>query len=161
MRPPLPLPFWPAAVVALSAALASCHQPDSILLVEVSGNLALMPAGFLVTVTSGQTAARDFHVAPASGGAVSLPASFSVELPADVTGPVVVAVQALDANQCIVAKGTATQRDLNVGGQTILSIALAPTDCGGGSLTPDAGTAGATGLDGGGDAGASDGGTKS
>jgi hypothetical protein len=38
-------------------------------------------------------------------------------------------VQALDASSCIIATGTATQRDLNVGGQTILVVTIAASGC--------------------------------
>ena len=75
---------------------------------------------------------------PAAGGSVSLPASFTVELPGSVTGPVSVMVQALDGYSTIIAEGTATQRDLNVGGQTILVVTI--TAIGGITITqPDAG----------------------
>jgi hypothetical protein len=69
-----------------------------------------------------------------------------------VTGPVTVAVEALDANSCLLAEGTATQQDLNVGGQTILVVTVNATACGtiavtrpmdAGRPTVDAGDSGA------------------
>ncbi len=132
----------PVAAVALTVGLASCHHPDSILLVEVAGDLSLMPATFVVTVTPGQMASEKLRVMPASGATVSLPASFSVELPGSVTGPVTVMVQALDAESYMIASGTATQRDLNVGGQTILVVTVVSVVAPGTItiLRPDAGS---------------------
>jgi len=128
----------PVAAVALAVGVTSCHHPDSILLVEVAGDLNLMPAAFVVTVTPGHMASKELRVMPAGGGTVSLPASFSVELPGAVTGPVTVMVEALDASSSIIATGTAAQRDLNVGGQTILVVTIAAP--GGITITqPDAG----------------------
>lgn len=129
----------PVAAVALTTWVAACHHADSILLVEVAGDLNLMPASFLVTVTAGQAGSKDLRVAPAAGGAVSLPASFTVQLPATTTGPVTVAVRALDASTAVIAQGTASQRDLNVGGQTILVVTLAATGSIAVMQPPDAG----------------------
>lgn len=145
----------PVAAVVLAVGLTSCHHPDSILLVEVAGDLNLMPASFVVTVTPGQMPSKELRVMPAGGGPVSLPASFSVELPGSVTGPVTVMVEALDASSTIIAEGTAAQRDLNVGGQTILVVTIAAP----GGITilqPDAGAS----IDAS-DAGASDAGLPS
>jgi hypothetical protein len=128
-------PLLPVAV-ALSTWTA-CHQPQSVLLVEVSGDLALAPVSLSVTVTAGLDAQRTYFIAPASG-VVSLPASFTIELPGSVTGPVTVAIAALDTVGGIVADGQATRRNLNVGGQTILVVTLA--DAGTINVTtPDAG----------------------
>ena len=138
MNPAVHRSVLPVAAVALAIGLGSCHHPDSILLVEVAGDLNLMPASFVVTVTPGQMASKELRVMPAGGGIASLPASFSVELPGSVTGPVNVMVEALDVYSTIIATGSATQRDLNVGGQTILVVTIAAP--GGITITqPDAG----------------------
>jgi hypothetical protein len=117
----------PVAAVALTTWVAACHHADSILLVEVAGDLTLMPASFAVTVTAGQSGPKSIRVAPPGGGGVSLPASFTVQLPGNMTGPVTVAVLALDGSDTVIAQGTATQGDLNVGGQTILVVTLVPS----------------------------------
>jgi len=129
----------PFAAAALATCALACHHADSILLIEVAGDLNLMPASFLVTVTAGQSGPKDLSVAPPGGGAVSLPASFTVQLPATTTGPVTVAVRALDAATTVVAQGTVSQRDLNVGGQTILVVMLTPTGSIAITQPPDAG----------------------
>lgn len=124
MKPARHRSIAPVAAVALTACLASCHHPDSILLVEVAGDLALMPASFVVTVTPGQMPGKIIRVMPGGGGTISLPASFTIQLPGSVTGPITVMVQALDAYSTMIATGTATQQDLNIGGQTILVVTI-------------------------------------
>lgn len=130
----------PVAALALATTYsAACHHADSILLVEVAGDLKLAPASFAVTVTPGQTIGKTIRVASATAAAVSLPASFTIQLPGTVTGPVTVAVDAYDAGGSLIAQGAATQQDLDVGGQTILVVTLQAT----GSISvihpPDAG----------------------
>ncbi len=125
------------AAVALSTWTASCHDPQSVLLVEVAGDLNLMPAALSVAVTAPRAPVRTFSIAPVSG-VVSLPASFTVELPGTISGPVTVAITATDAYGTVLADGTATRQDLDVGGQTILVVTLVQP----GSIderTPDAG----------------------
>ncbi|HVZ87382.1 MAG TPA: hypothetical protein VHG72_10465 [Polyangia bacterium] len=112
------------AAVAASAALAGCHRSDSILLVEVAGDLTLSPASLNVTVTPGQTTPHSFTAAASGGAAITLPASLSVELAPDVTGPLTVSVVALDAGGAVLANGSATQGSLDVGGQTIVVVEL-------------------------------------
>ena len=51
----------------------------------------------------------------------------------DLTGPVTVAVSALDAAGFVIASGTATQDEINVGGETIVVVTLV------GGTMPDAG----------------------
>ncbi len=132
----------PLAAVAFTTWAAGCHHADSILLVEVAGDLGLMPASFAVHVSAGQSGTRDIRVAPASGDPVSLPASFTIELPGSVTGPVSVTVQALDASSNYLGVGTATQQNLDVGGQTILVVTLVAPGSVAVTTPPDAGGAG-------------------
>ena len=72
--------FIPAAAVAASTAFAACHRGDSILLVEVAGDLSLTPTSLNVTVQPSQAGYRTFTVAPKDGSAISLPASLSIEM---------------------------------------------------------------------------------
>lgn len=123
----------PVAAVAASTAFAACHHGDSILLVEVAGNLSLSPASLNVTVEPAQAAERSFPVAPKDGAAITLPTSLSIEMAPDLTGPVTVAVSALDAAGFVIAGGTATQDEINVGGETIVVVTLV------GGTMPDAG----------------------
>ncbi|HXJ20094.1 MAG TPA: hypothetical protein VMT03_07665 [Polyangia bacterium] len=136
---PVQRPLFAFAVVALSTWTASCHRPNSVLLVEVAGDLNLTPFALSVTVTAPRTAERTFYISPPSG-VVSLPASFTVELPGTIVGPVTVAITAIDPLGLIVASGTATRQDLDVGGQTILVVTL--VDTGYVVSTPDAGQGG-------------------
>lgn len=111
-------------LVALAGVLvaAACQRDDSILLVEVSGDLALVPSQLSVTVT----AEGDSHVllVPPSLTYISLPTSFTVELDRSITGSVTIAIDALDGNGYVLASGTTTQAHINAGGQTIIAVTL-------------------------------------
>ncbi len=125
----------PLAAVAAATAFLGCHRSDSILLVEVAGDVTLGPTELDVTVTGdGQTRSFALPARPTTSP-IALPASFSVELSPSVTGPVTVSVRALDAGGAVIAAGTATQTYLDVGGQTILTVTLTT----GAGATPDAG----------------------
>ena len=63
-------------------------------------------------------------VAPKDGSAITLPASLSVEMAPNLTGPVTVAVEAIDGAGFVIASGMTTQQDINVGGQTIVVVTL-------------------------------------
>lgn len=127
--------FIPAAAVAASTVFAACHRGDSILLVEVAGNLSLTPTSLNVTVQPAQAGTRTFMVAPKDGSAISLPASLSVELAPNLTGPLTVEVDAIEGG-FVIASGKSTQQEINVGGQTIVVVTLI-----GGSMPPvDAGS---------------------
>lgn len=109
--------------VAGVLAAAACQRDDSILLVEVSGDLTLVPYQLSVTVT----AEGDSHLlsVPRAPTYVYLPTSFTVELDRSITGAVTIAIDALDGNGYVVASGTTTQSHINAGGQTIIAVALA------------------------------------
>lgn len=117
-----------AVAGVLVAATAACQRDDSILLVEVFGDLALMPAQLAVTVTANGTS-HVLYVPPAPT-TISLPTSFSVELDRSITGPVTIAIDALDAEGSVLASGATTQTHINPGGQTIIAVML------GGSVQP-------------------------
>jgi hypothetical protein len=110
------------AVVGLTA-LAACQQADSILLVEVGGDLTLMPAEMQVTVTAGGQTHGPIFVPP-SPTPFTLPTSFTVELDRSITGPVTIAINVFDANGYLVAFGSATQTFIDTGGQTIVAVTL-------------------------------------
>jgi hypothetical protein len=139
--------FVPFAAVAASTALVACHRSDSILLVEVAGDLTLHPIALQVTVTTG-TQTRSLAVPSAPGPTITLPASFSVELDPSLTGPVAVSVEAMDASGSVIARGMATQENIDVGGQTIITVMLAAVSASG----VDGGGADASGADAGGGA---------
>jgi hypothetical protein len=160
----------PVAAVAASTVLLACHRSDSILLVEVAGDLALHPAELHVIVMAG-TEARSLVVTPLPGKPIGLPASFSVELPPSLTGPVAISVDARDASGLAIAHGTATQQNIDVGGQTVITVTLVSgalpgvdagdadgggADAGGGAAST--GGAGGGGTGGGGRGGAGGGG---
>ncbi|HTB56285.1 MAG TPA: hypothetical protein VLC06_00330, partial [Polyangia bacterium] len=137
--------FIPAAAVAASTALAACHRGDSILLVEVAGDLSLAPTSLNVTVQPSQAGYRTFMVAPKDGAAITLPASLSVEMAPTLTGPVTVEVDAIEGG-FVIASGTTSQPEINVGGQTIVVVTLV----GGSMPTVDAGSDAIPGTGGGG-----------
>ena len=114
-----------ATLVALAVVLAAagCQRDDSILLVEVSGDLTLVPAQLSVTVTA-EGVAHELSVPP-SPTYIYLPTSFTVELDRSITGAVTIAIDALDGNGSVVASGTTMQAHINAGGQTIIAVTLA------------------------------------
>jgi hypothetical protein len=102
------------------AATAACQRDDSILLVEVAGDLTLMPAQLSVTVTaSGNSRVL---LVPPTPTTISLPTSFSVELDRSITGPVTIAIDALDDGGNVLDSAATTQTHINAGGQTIITI---------------------------------------
>jgi uncharacterized membrane protein YgcG len=115
--------FIPFAAVAASAALAACHRSDSILLVEVAGDLDLHPVALGVAVTIG-TQTDSLQVPATPGVQISLPVSFSVEVDPSLTGPVSVAVDAKDGADAVIARGVTTQENIDVAGQTIITVTL-------------------------------------
>jgi hypothetical protein len=107
-------------------ATAACQRDDSILLVEVSGDLTLVPSQLSVTVTA-EGVSHTLSV-PSPPTYISLPTSFTVELDRSITGTVTIAIDALDGNGYVVASGTTTQTHINAGGETIIAVTLvAPT----------------------------------
>ena len=119
------LPTRLVAVVAVAGVLAAaaCQRDDSILLVEVAGDLTLMPVQLSVTVTAAGTY-RAFLVPP-TPTTISLPTSFTVELDRSITGPVTIAIDAFDGGGYIVASGATTQTHISPGGQTIVTVTIA------------------------------------
>ena len=96
-----------------------------------------------------QSAPRTFQVAPKDGSVITLPASLSVEMAPDLTGPLTVAVGAINGAGFVIADGMTTQQDINVGGQTIVVVTLAsgympPVDAGS-DATPGTGGTGWSG----------------
>jgi len=144
--------FIPAAAVAASTALAACHRGDSILLVEVAGDLSLTPTSLNVTVQPSQAGDRTFMVAPKDGAAITLPVSLSVEMAPSLTGPVTVEVDAIEGG-LVIASGTTSQQEIDVGGQTIVVVTLMEgsmpmVDAGRGAIPGTGGGGGFTGKPG-------------
>jgi hypothetical protein len=111
-----------AVAGVLAAATLACQRDDSILLVEVAGDLALMPAQLSVTVTA--NGSSRLFVVPPEPTTISLPTSFSVELDRSITGPVTISIDALDAGGSVLDSGATTQTHINTGGQTIVAVML-------------------------------------
>jgi hypothetical protein len=107
------------------AALAACQNSDSILLVEVGGDLSLFPSQLYVTVTAGGIEHPPFPVPPYPT-TIYLPTSFTVELDRSITGSVTIAIDALDVYGYVVASGTTTQTHIATGGQTVIAVTLGP-----------------------------------
>jgi uncharacterized protein YraI len=121
------IPRW-AAVGALAlgvaAAVAACQQGDSILLVEVGGDLSLTVTQLNAAVTAnGQTHVLLVPPTP-TVNPISLPTSFTVELDRSITGPVTISITAFDDTGSTVASGVTTQMYINTGGQTIIAVTL-------------------------------------
>jgi H+/gluconate symporter-like permease len=112
-----------SAIVAALLAPAGCQRDDSFLLVEVAGDLMLAPAQLRATVIVGYRSTTFF--VPPEPTAISLPTSFTVELDRSITGPVTIAIDALDGGGYIVASGATTQTHISPGGQTIVTVTIA------------------------------------
>ena len=119
---PARIPVLVAVAGVLAAATTACQRDDSILLVEVAGDLTLMPAQLAVTVTANGSS-RVLLVPPAPT-TISLPTSFSVELDRSITGPVTIAIDALDEGGNVLDSGATTQNHINTGGETIIAVML-------------------------------------
>jgi phage baseplate assembly protein gpV len=109
--------------LASITAVSACHLGNSILLVEVSGDLALIPAQLSVTVTAGGRTKPPLLVPPAPT-TIYLPTSFTIELDGSITGPVTIAIDALDGGGTVLASGSTTQNHINTGGQTLMTVTL-------------------------------------
>jgi len=103
-------------------ALGACQRDDSILLVEVAGDVTLTLAQLAVTVAADRES-RGLLVPP-EPTTITLPSSFTVELDRSITGPVTIAIDGFDANGYIVGSGATTQTHINTGGQTIMTVTI-------------------------------------
>jgi hypothetical protein len=147
-------------VLAGVTAIYACQSGSSILLVEVSGDLSLMPQQLSVTVTAGGRTKAPILVPPAPTP-ISLPTSFTIELDGSITGPVTIAIDALDGNGAVMASGTTTQTHITIGGQTLIAVTVGSGSGGppGGTAGTGGGGTGGTGANGGAGFGGSSGGT--
>jgi hypothetical protein len=134
------------ALAALMAALttAGCKKSDTVLLVEVYAGAEGIPLPFQfnVTIIAGIDS-RQFYVPKAvnAASAISLPTSFTISIDRSHTGPIQLAVDALDMDGLTpLAAGTTMVDHPIIGGQTVVAVELLPTTAPGG---PDAGTGGA------------------
>ena len=126
MRSPRALLAILAVSAVFSAHLAGCHRSDSILLVEVAGDLRLMPAQLKATITVGTLMPRYLDVPP-TPTPFTFPASFSVELDRSLNGPVSIHIDAFDAAAALLGSGDTTQEHINVGDDTILVVTIVPS----------------------------------
>ena len=134
--------FGAPFAMLLATVVGGCHRPDSFLLVEVAGDLRFMPAQFQVAVDTLKPPASKVFNVPETLTAITLPASFSVELDRNIIGPVIVSVSALDESGGFLGAGQTRQEHIKVGDDTIIVVWLTPPDNGdpdGGTGDPDAG----------------------
>ena len=143
-------------VLAGVTAIYACQSGSSILLVEVSGDLSLMPQQLSVTVTAGGRTKAPISIPPVPMP-ISLPTSFTIELDGSITGPVTIAIDALDGSGAVMASGTATQTHITIGGQTLIAVTIGNGSTGTGSPGGSGGD-GTAGTGGGGGFGGSSGG---
>jgi hypothetical protein len=109
-------------MLAAATALAACQQDDSILVVEVGGDLNLRPAQMSVTVSAGGHS-KAFLVPP-TPAPFYLPTSFTVELDRSITGPLTMAIEVFDDAGYGLASGATTQKYINTGGQTVIAVTV-------------------------------------
>ena len=109
-------------VAAGLLTVGACQRDDSILLVEVAGDVTLTLAQFAVTVNADRES-RGLLVPPAPT-TITLPTAFTVELDRSITGPVTISIDAFDANGYLVGSGSTTQTHINTGGQTIMAVTI-------------------------------------
>jgi hypothetical protein len=113
-------------VVAAALAAAGCHRADSVLLVEVAGDVTLPVAQLSANVTIGTT--THMLLVPPAPTSISLPTSFTVALSRDLTGPVTVAIDALDDTGALLASGQTVQQHIDVGDDTVIPVKLGSAD---------------------------------
>jgi hypothetical protein len=111
-------------LVAVAGVLlgGACQRDDSILLVEVSGDLTLVPSQLSVTLTA--EGVSRVKLVPPTPTYIYLPTSFAAELDRSITGTVTIAIDALDVYGTVLASGTTTQTHINAGGETIIAVTL-------------------------------------
>jgi hypothetical protein len=114
-----------ALTLLVAAGPSACHRADSVLLVEVGGDLRYQPWQFQVTIGAGGLT-KTMTVPPVPE-AIMLPTSFTVELDRKLTGPVVVTVDAFDEGGNYFATGAVRQEHIQVGEVTIISVILPGT----------------------------------
>jgi hypothetical protein len=164
------------SLLGLALVPGACKQPDSILLIEVSGPTDIMAVQFHVTMTADIDRVTESFPVPSqpmpSDHTIVLPASFTVGLDSSHTGPITVSIEAVDATGSPLGAGTTTQQHIELGGQTIIPVALtdvlppgsvdggadAATDAGSDVVDSGAGGAGGGGQGGAGGQGGTDGG---
>jgi hypothetical protein len=130
--------------------VSACKQPDSILLIDVSGPTNIMAVQFYVTVTVDTYHTTEAFYVPAtpmpSDHTIVLPASFTIELAPSHSGPIAITIEALDVTKSPLGSGSTMQQHIELGGQTIIAVALTdaipPGGADGGSDAGDADTAG-------------------
>jgi hypothetical protein len=141
--------------LALSLTAAGCKQSDTVLLVEVYGDTAIVPFQFYVNVTAGMDA-RSILIPPTlnQASSITLPASFTISMDRSHMGPIVITVDAFDSEKNTIAAGTSSLDHPVIGGQSIIPVtieALAepiPPSGAGGQGGGGSGAAGGGGQDG-------------
>jgi hypothetical protein len=108
-----------AAAISLVLALAGlgCQRGASTLLVEVTSDGELTPASLQATVSADTRAWTE-----GVSGELVLPVGVEIPLPADVIGPVTVAVDAFDGQGGWLAGGVTEQAHINPGGDTTVVV---------------------------------------
>jgi hypothetical protein len=134
-RPSLPLALSAVALLVLGGG-AGCAESDTVVSVQVVGNV-LDIQRLRATVTVGARM-RTLSI-PQGPRAISLPATFTVQMDRSIQGMLVVTIDALDAGEAVIASGTATLPGLIVGQRNDIAIDLTPGDGGPDGGTPDGG----------------------
>jgi len=119
----------------------SCKSNDSRTIIDVKVELKHRPAEGLITVLrttakeGSRSASRDFSLP--GGMPLTFPVSFGIELGDDVTGPIVIGVEGVDAMGIIRASGSIPMQKITRGKVTLASVWLGchgacPADAGAG-----------------------------
>ncbi len=128
-----------AVLATLGAALgpgAACTSPDSVVLVQVRGAVAVPIRQLAVEATvGGQT--RSLRVPDQPAAPFFLPTNFSLQIPRAVSGSLRVAVTAFDEGGRTIGTGSGTLPELAVGLTDEMEVVLGPVVGDGGA--PDAG----------------------
>jgi hypothetical protein len=123
-RPRLPARAVLPVLFALAALTGGCADPDSVVLVEVDGQ----GLSGIMRLRASVTVGLDTRVllVPTNPQAIPLPTSFTVQIDGSRQGSVGIAVEALDANQAVLARGEALIGELLVGQTNELQVTLEP-----------------------------------
>lgn len=114
-----------ATLLSLAMAASNgCGEADTVVLVRVAGSVAGEVAQFDVRVdVDGEV--RNIRV-PERKASISLPTSFSIQIPSAFGGTVQIELRALDEDDELIGSGSVTAQDLQPGQQNTVDITLAP-----------------------------------
>jgi hypothetical protein len=115
--------WYAIGLLVAAALLASCGGPDTIVVVVIDGYVRQPIHRFEVDVTVGSET-RKLQVPEMPGEPISLPASFTLQIPRNRVGTLRVAIVAFDANGMNLAHGLGMPLSIEPGSREELAVTL-------------------------------------